>query len=74
MNNDSLKDLLFGHIKDQADATLLQKRLQDYQLHASDRSAGSYVLVNVPSQKDRRQITRQVRPQHRSRDQAGDIR
>lgn len=72
-----LKTLLVGHMSprqtERINAALLQKRLRNHQLSTDNRTFGSYVLVDVPSQKERHNTVEQVRPQHSSRDQAGDI-
>ena len=68
------KQILFSHIEEQLDAALLQKRLRDNRVQASDRPTGSYVLVNVPSQKDRHKTNHQTRPLVNSRNQERNIR
>jgi len=68
------KQLLFAHVEEQLDAALLQKRLRDDRIQANNRSARSYVLVNVPSQKNRHQTNYQARPLVNSRNQERNIR
>ena len=72
------KTLLVGHVSPRLQernyAQLLQEKLRDRQLQTSDRPPGSYLLVNIPSQKERRGTRNQVRSKHNSRDQTGDIR
>ena len=68
------KQLLFAHVEEQLDAALLQKRLRDDRIQANNRSARSYVLVNVPSQKSRHQTSYQARPFVSNRNQERNIR
>jgi len=59
MNN--LKTLLVGHMSPRAqernNAAVLRKKLRDHIIQPSDRPFGSYVLVNVPSEKERHKST-----------------
>ena len=53
------KQMLVGHVKDQCNEALLRKWQRDHRVQTSDRSFGSYVLVNVPSKKESHQNIQQ---------------
>lgn len=47
-----IKRVLFGHVKDQVNEALLHQARRNLRVHLSDRPTGSYVLVDVPTQKE----------------------
>ena len=66
---DELENLLFGHVKEQMYEKLLQKeRDRSIPIQTSDRSPGSYVLVDIPSKKERRQSNYKRRTQRKNSD------
>jgi hypothetical protein len=71
---DNLKTTLFAHIEEQIDAASIQKRLRNNLLQPYDGSFGSHVLVNIPSQKERREAPRQIRQVNRRPSETGDTR
>ena len=55
MNDSTLKDLLFGHLKEEIDANVLQVRYKRRLIQARDRSARSDDLVYTPFEEVRDQ-------------------
>lgn len=62
MKSNDLKDLLVGHVKEQFDETLLFKRWKHSRIPAHTRPARSHLLVNLPTQEERRDVSTEVRP------------
>jgi len=68
-----IKHLLCGHVKEQFNEALLYQAERSLRVHLSNRSSGSYVLVNIPPQKEPHKTYKKNRALVSSGDQAGDF-